>query len=212
MPVSASTQSRFATQSPVAAQVSDDPGDSRVPESGPHYRLEKPVRRVVRVAVPHGLHMRICAALVTACDRFEVDVTVQKGERMANAASILGLMLLGAMQGEHLQLSATARTPPRRSRHWPNCWAKTSRGDRCIHRPAELLKTGKMHGEIALALVPAAAAKAAPVLQTANQQQKPQPSSRIRKPLTCQPDVPDVALQRQPVAASPSGPPTTVCC
>ena len=35
-------------------------------------------------------------------------MTVQKDDRMANAASILGLMLLGAMQGEHLQLSASS--------------------------------------------------------------------------------------------------------
>ena len=65
------------------------------------------VRRVVQVASPSGLHMRICSAVVTAVGCFRAKVTVQKDGRVESADSILGLMTMGAAGGEPLVLAAT---------------------------------------------------------------------------------------------------------
>ncbi len=106
MCVDAPRQSRLGTRSPIAVQLPDHLAEGRALGRDSRDRSET-VQRVVTVAAANGLHMRICAAVASAASRFEADVRVQIDDRVESAASILGLMLLGAMQGEQLLLSAT---------------------------------------------------------------------------------------------------------
>jgi phosphocarrier protein HPr len=72
-----------------------------------HGRDAEAVKRIVRVANPHGLHMRVCSAVARAAGDYPATVTVQNGDRVADAASILDLMSLGAGFGEEIIVSAT---------------------------------------------------------------------------------------------------------
>jgi phosphocarrier protein HPr len=65
-----------------------------------------PERRVV-VASRVGLHARPAALLAKAAAQQPVTVTIRKGDgEPVEAASILGLMTLGAMHGDEVVLSA----------------------------------------------------------------------------------------------------------
>ncbi|GDY28852.1 HPr family phosphocarrier protein [Gandjariella thermophila] len=65
-----------------------------------------PERRVV-VASKVGLHARPAALLAKAAAEQMVTVTIRKGDgEPVDAASILGLMTLGAMHGDEVVLSA----------------------------------------------------------------------------------------------------------
>jgi phosphocarrier protein len=65
-----------------------------------------PQRRVV-VASQVGLHARPAALLAKAAAEQPVTVTIRKGDgEPVEAASVLGLMTLGAMHGDEVVLSA----------------------------------------------------------------------------------------------------------
>jgi phosphotransferase system HPr (HPr) family protein len=51
--------------------------------------------------------MRKCLAIVQLVGKLQARVTIQKDDKCEDAASILGLMMLAAEQGEQIQLSAT---------------------------------------------------------------------------------------------------------
>ena len=66
------------------------------------------VQRVVAVASATGLHARPAALFVKAAAALPVDVTVTvEGKRPAKAASMLGVLALGAAQGTEVTLSAS---------------------------------------------------------------------------------------------------------
>lgn len=53
-----------------------------------------------------GLHARPARLLVQAAAQFQSSIQVRSGEKTANAKSILGVLKLGAVQGETLTLHA----------------------------------------------------------------------------------------------------------
>jgi phosphocarrier protein HPr len=54
-----------------------------------------------------GLHARAASKLVSTASRFAAEVELHKGDRIANAKSIMGIMMLAATQGTPLVLHAT---------------------------------------------------------------------------------------------------------
>lgn len=63
-----------------------------------------PLRRLVVVANPNGLHMRPAAAFVETASRFQSKVVIWKRERSVNGKSFLDLMMLAAEAGTELTL------------------------------------------------------------------------------------------------------------
>ncbi|WP_156366643.1 HPr family phosphocarrier protein [Microbacterium sp. No. 7] len=65
------------------------------------------VSRTVRVGSSHGLHARPAKLFAQAAKDAGIPVTVAKGAgEPANAASILGVIALGAEKGDYLTLTA----------------------------------------------------------------------------------------------------------
>jgi phosphocarrier protein HPr len=65
------------------------------------------IQRVVTVGSASGLHARPARLFVKAAAALPVDVTVTvAGKRPARAASMLGVLALGAVQGTEVTLSA----------------------------------------------------------------------------------------------------------
>jgi len=65
--------------------------------------------RAVTVTNRHGLHARPCVAIVKTVQKYDAQVTIHRNGQIADAASILELMSLGAAQGTELILSAKGR-------------------------------------------------------------------------------------------------------
>lgn len=65
---------------------------------------EDEVELVLRNEV--GLHARPAAVLVRALSEFDAEVTVRLGDQEADAHSVLGLMSLGARQGDRIRVRA----------------------------------------------------------------------------------------------------------
>jgi phosphocarrier protein HPr len=61
--------------------------------------------RTVVVASAHGLHARPAALFTQAAARAGVPVTIAKGGRSVNAASILGVISLGIDHGDEVLLA-----------------------------------------------------------------------------------------------------------
>jgi phosphotransferase system HPr (HPr) family protein len=51
-----------------------------------------------------GLHARAAAKLVEAAARFQSTIEIKKGEEAVDARSILGLMMLNARIGSHIEV------------------------------------------------------------------------------------------------------------
>ena len=64
------------------------------------------IERTARVASIHGLHSRPASLFTRAARDSGLGITVAKGEKSANAASILGVLSLGVGCGEEVTLSA----------------------------------------------------------------------------------------------------------
>lgn len=64
-------------------------------------------QRTVRVTNPDGLHLRTCEAVARVASAFRAEATVSRGEKRANAESVLDLMALGAEEGTELHLEAS---------------------------------------------------------------------------------------------------------
>jgi len=70
------------------------------------------MERSVVVAIAEGLHARPAALFVAEAGKQPVPVTVRKGDAApVQAASILGIMTLGAAAGETLVLTTEADGP-----------------------------------------------------------------------------------------------------
>jgi phosphotransferase system HPr (HPr) family protein len=66
----------------------------------------KTARKSVIVTNPAGLHARPCAAIVKTAKRFKSKVEIHKNKETIDAANILDLMTLCAVQGTELLLTA----------------------------------------------------------------------------------------------------------
>lgn len=60
---------------------------------------------VVSTAV--GIHARPAAVLVTLAQRFDAHITLECNQHLANARSILDILLLGATRGSEITVTAT---------------------------------------------------------------------------------------------------------
>jgi phosphocarrier protein HPr len=65
------------------------------------------IQREVTIINKLGLHARAAAKFVTLASRFKSEVRVQRGKKEVNGKSIMGVMMLAASQGTHLQIIAT---------------------------------------------------------------------------------------------------------
>ena len=54
-----------------------------------------------------GLHARAAAQLVQVAAQFEADITITKDGQTVDGKSILGLMMLAAGQGSHIDVSVS---------------------------------------------------------------------------------------------------------
>lgn len=52
-----------------------------------------------------GLHIRAVSVLSSFALRFQSEITIRYGEKVANAKSVLGLLRLGAQQGARIIIS-----------------------------------------------------------------------------------------------------------
>jgi phosphotransferase system HPr (HPr) family protein len=64
------------------------------------------VARVVRISNPHGLHARPAAEIVAQVRAYDAQVSIQAGDKRADARSITGLLGLGASTGDEITLRA----------------------------------------------------------------------------------------------------------
>jgi phosphocarrier protein HPr len=62
--------------------------------------------RIVTIVSEAGLHARPAALFTQAVGKSGIKITVSKGAKTANAASILGVISLGVSQGEVVTLAS----------------------------------------------------------------------------------------------------------
>ena len=65
------------------------------------------VLRRVTISNTRGLHARAAAKFATAAGNFDADIQVTRNSQTVSGLSIMGLMMLAATPGCHLDLSAT---------------------------------------------------------------------------------------------------------
>lgn len=53
-----------------------------------------------------GLHLRAARLLVDALEPFDAEVTIEKDGQVVNGRSIMGVMMLAAEQGSHIEVTA----------------------------------------------------------------------------------------------------------
>lgn len=61
-------------------------------------------KRKVELKNPEGLHARPAALFVKIANKYESELDIQSEERTVNGKSIIGIMSLGAFQGEEITL------------------------------------------------------------------------------------------------------------
>ena len=70
---------------------------------------EAETNRTATVSAAEGLHARPAAEFAKAAAATGIPVTLRFGTKTVNAASILGVLSLGVMQGDEVVLSSTVR-------------------------------------------------------------------------------------------------------
>ncbi len=65
---------------------------------------EKVVEKKFVIQNKLGLHARPAALLVRTTNRFQSEVTIQKGKQKVNGKSIMGVMMLAAGPGSHITI------------------------------------------------------------------------------------------------------------
>jgi phosphocarrier protein HPr len=68
--------------------------------------MSGPLRRVVTITNPQGLHIRPAAAFAEVAQRFEAKVTVSRSDQTVDGKFWPSLLLLAAEQGTDLTLEA----------------------------------------------------------------------------------------------------------
>jgi phosphotransferase system HPr (HPr) family protein len=71
-----------------------------------------PLRRIVVITNPNGLHMRPSAAFVETAGRYQCSVTVSHNGQTVNGKSLWDLLLLAAMPGSELTLELEGPDAP----------------------------------------------------------------------------------------------------
>ncbi len=69
--------------------------------------MSEVVRREVTIINKLGLHARAAAKLVTLASGFDADIRIRRDDREVDAKSIMGVMMLAAGKGTHLEVVAT---------------------------------------------------------------------------------------------------------
>jgi len=64
-------------------------------------------RRTVTIVNDLGLHARAASKLVQLASKYPVEVQIGREDMMVNAKSIMGVLMLAASKGTHLQVVAT---------------------------------------------------------------------------------------------------------
>jgi phosphocarrier protein len=67
---------------------------------------ETAVRMTVEIINERGLHARASAKFVKTAAQFDAEITVTREGQTVDAQSIMGLMMLGAGPGSHIEMSA----------------------------------------------------------------------------------------------------------
>ncbi len=62
------------------------------------------LRKEITIVNKLGLHARAAAKFVTMASVFESEVQLAKGDRSVNGKSIMGVMMLAAARGTHLEI------------------------------------------------------------------------------------------------------------
>ena len=70
------------------------------------------IEKQIVVANKKGLHARPAALFVQLADKFNVSVTIAKGEERVNGKSIMGLLMLGAQHQTKLTVIAAGDDAP----------------------------------------------------------------------------------------------------
>lgn len=70
--------------------------------------MEK-IEKDVTVANSKGLHARPAAIFVGLAEKYDVTVTLAKGEEKVNGRSIMGILMLGAVAGTVLKLTVEGK-------------------------------------------------------------------------------------------------------
>jgi phosphocarrier protein HPr len=63
------------------------------------------IEKDLTVVNKKGLHARPAAIFVSLVEKFEVMVTLAKGEEKVNGKSIMGILMLGAVEGTVLKIT-----------------------------------------------------------------------------------------------------------
>ena len=64
-------------------------------------------RAVLEIKNRLGLHARAAAQFVQTASKFDAEVTVAKDDQVVNGRSIMGVMMLAAEQGSHIEVVVT---------------------------------------------------------------------------------------------------------
>jgi phosphocarrier protein len=64
-------------------------------------------RRTVTIVNDLGLHARAASKLVQLASKYPVEVQIGREDMMVNAKSIMGVLMLAASKGTHLQVVAS---------------------------------------------------------------------------------------------------------
>jgi phosphocarrier protein len=64
-------------------------------------------RAVLQIKNRLGLHARAAALFVQTASKFDAEVSVAKDDQVVNGRSIMGVMMLAAEQGSHIEVVAT---------------------------------------------------------------------------------------------------------
>ena len=84
----------------------DGPHAGDVPP-GPASLPPETARRVVTICNQRGLHARAAARFVKTAAQFAAEIWVRKNGTAVSGRSIMGLMMLAAASGTHIELTAT---------------------------------------------------------------------------------------------------------
>ncbi len=86
--------------------AADGPADGPAGESPSEPPGGTVLSRTLTIRNKKGLHARAAAKFVALAERFGAEVEVVKDGQSVSARSIMGLMMLGAGQGSHIELRA----------------------------------------------------------------------------------------------------------
>lgn len=62
------------------------------------------IRKPITIQIPSGLEARPVALLVQVASQYESEIHVESGEKKVNAKSIMGMMTLGLVAGENVNV------------------------------------------------------------------------------------------------------------